>query len=355
MCHIDNPRLFGISFSNKDFRTKDSWGKNQFNSSFPTALGCYMFSKKLPAKYITMSDNFESSIGEINIENLYNIDPLSEKVFYAFETQYTPYQRYYIGSLPRTDLVVQDNDGKCLSGLEIKLTALPDQTTFNLNDNKYGSEVVVRPDTIVYLACSILDMYSENLKELYDILSSIEQKISDWSHAKNVIEHIEEIICLFKEIVKSKHENQKPILIQPIWKTVGKSPNLSDHCLDMFVWSNFGLFNLFISKNTQRITSINRHTRTVIWLYKMLLDGSRDGHFNGSFIIDELSYNTKNDKAFATSGVITHKTMQCQELTNPRILKDEIKNIILGGGQNLLSPERRFDAIISNSPDLFID
>ena len=27
---------------------------------------------------------------------------------------------------------------------------------------------------------------------------------------------------------------------------------------------------------------------------------------------------------------------------------EEIKNIILGGGQNLLSPERRFDAIIFN-------
>ena len=35
------------------------------------------------------------------------------------------------------------------------------------------------------------------------------------------------------------------------------------------------------------------------------------------------------------------------------IFINEIKNIILGGGQNLLSPERRFDAIIVNSPDLF--
>jgi hypothetical protein len=40
-------------------------------------------------------------------------------------------------------------------------------------------------------------------------------------------------------------------------------------------------------------------------------------------------------------------------LHNPRITKEEIKNIILGGGQNLLSPERRFDAIIYNSPELF--
>ena len=46
--------------------------------------------------------------------------------------------------------------------------------------------------------------------------------------------------------------------------------------------------------------------------------------------------------------------MSSKNLTLPRIKKSEIKNIILGGGQNLLSPERRFDAIIYNSPELFL-
>lgn len=36
------------------------------------------------------------------------------------------------------------------------------------------------------------------------------------------------------------------------------------------------------------------------------------------------------------------------------IKKSQIKEIILGGGQNLLSPERRFDAIIFNSPGIFV-
>lgn len=85
----------------------------------------------------------------------------------------------------------------------------------------------------------------------------------------------------------------------------------------------------------------------------MLYDFSQNGQFNHAQIIDELSYNTKNDKAFAVSGTVTHAYMSCDELTNPRITKEEIKGIILGGGQNLLSPERRFDAIIYNSPELF--
>lgn len=350
---IDRPRLFGIDFSNRDFNNKETWGKNQFNSSFPASLGCYMHSKGLNLKYIVMDETFKNQVIEKPVSEVYNTDPLSSDTFYAFETQYTPYQKYYIGSLPRIDLVVQNKNGDCLSGIEIKLTALPDQTTFNLAEDKYGSEIVVRPDTIVYLACSILDMFSDDLQYLYSLLAPIELRIEEWTNAKNIIPYIADICDFFKKLVELKKDKQNPILIQPVWKTLGKSPRLSNNCLDMFVWSDLGMLGLFTPKSPDELTNINRHTRTMIWLFKMLLDGSKNGQFDGGKIIDELSYNTKNDKAFATSGMISHKIMSCSELAKPRILKSEIRNIILGGGQNLLSPERRFDAIISNSPDLF--
>ena len=85
----------------------------------------------------------------------------------------------------------------------------------------------------------------------------------------------------------------------------------------------------------------------------MLQEYAEKGRFNGAKIIDTLSYNLKNDKAFASNGLRTHPIMTCAELTKPRITKGEIRKVILGGGQYLLSPERRFDAIIYNSPDLF--
>ena len=144
-------------------------------------------------------------------------------------------------------------------------------------------------------------------------------------------------------------------MIQPIWKTLGKSPKLAQNCLDVFVWSNAG-FTYFISEiadDNFQANKITRQTRTAIWLYKMLNDIKSNGRFNHLQIIDELSYNTKNDKAFASAGNITNKYMSCPRLIQPSITKGEIKNIILGGGQNLLSPERRFDAIIYNSPQLF--
>ena len=93
--------------------------------------------------------------------------------------------------------------------------------------------------------------------------------------------------------------------------------------------------------------------RSVVWLAKMLYEFALVGKINHKFVIDTLTYNTKNDKAFALSGSNTRPYMICDNLIQPRITKEEIKNIILGEGQNFLSPERRFDAIIFSNPEIF--
>ena len=106
-------------------------------------------------------------------------------------------------------------------------------------------------------------------------------------------------------------------------------------------------------KTTSTIHKITRFNRTVIWLYKMLLDFVTYGTFDYKRIIRLLSYNLANDKAFALPGTKSHPFLKSEELEMPRISKYEIKNIILGGGQNLLSPERRFDAVLVYSTELF--
>ena len=69
--------------------------------------------------------------------------------------------------------------------------------------------------------------------------------------------------------------------------------------------------------------------------------------------MDALSYNTKNDKAFASSGNVTNRYMACDRLKKPAIRQSEIREIILGGGQNLLDPKPQLDAAIFYSPELF--
>ena len=70
---------------------------------------------------------------QISINNVFGINANDSDTYFAFESQHTPYQKFVVGALPRTDLVIQrESTGECLAGLEVKLTALPDNTTCDL-------------------------------------------------------------------------------------------------------------------------------------------------------------------------------------------------------------------------------
>lgn len=348
------PALFGLDKSNRDFSKKNSWGKNQFNSSFPASLCAYLNYKGLSANYLTVSKGVFTNM-PITINELFNTQAnIATDVFYAFESIHSPYNKYMKGRLPRTDLVINDMNGLCLRGLEVKLTALPDEATFKREEDGYGSEIVVRPDTIVYLACSLIENmertnFNQNL--LYDI------SLHDLDEPQEAIDLSSNIISTLRLIVDqlSSINCSSPLLVQPIWKTKGKRPVLADNCLDVFVWSDIGFTHFICDIASPVLTSrkMTRQYRTAVWLYKMIVDYFRDGSFDHDYIIDRLSYNAKNDKAFSSSGAITNRYMKGVNLTLPRIQKSEIKDIILNDGQLLLSPERRFDAIIFNSPDIF--
>jgi len=356
MTEIEKPSLFGIKYSNRDFSDRDAWGKNQFNSSFPAALLAFLAHKNLESIYIKLNENLETYHDRISTENLYGLPSTSENLFYSFESPFLPFQKFLIGNIPRVDLVTQNlTDGSILKSLEIKLTALPDNSTCNLTEENYGCEIVVRPDTIVYLACSLFAFFENRKAELQSIIGEDFEEIGDWTEANTIIPYLGNMIRVVDEVSLTMLNSQTPLVMQPIWKTQGKTPKLAENCLDVFVWSNLAFVRLFakVAKAEIRENKITRQLRTLIWLFKMLYDFSRDGQVNHARTIDALSYNTKNDKAFALSGRVTRAFMQGEILLRPRITKNEIKNIILNGGQNLLSPERRFDAIVFNSPDLF--
>lgn len=138
----NNPRLFGIDNSNRDYNNRDTWGKNQFNSSFPASLACYMYSKGLKAVYYKADTNMKRNLQYLGIDDLYGIDPLGSEIYFSFETQYMPFQKYVVGSIPRNDLVILSH-GQCINSIEIKLVALPDNSTCNGSDDTFGAEIVV--------------------------------------------------------------------------------------------------------------------------------------------------------------------------------------------------------------------
>ena len=120
---------------------------------------------------------------KLSVPEIFGEIPLSENLFFAFESDYVPYRKLVIGKLPRVDLVTLNTvpEDSCLKSLEIKLTALPDNSTYKLSEDKYGCEIVVRPDTIVYLALSIASKLQNNRQNIIQYLESAFFAIEDLS------------------------------------------------------------------------------------------------------------------------------------------------------------------------------
>ena len=355
MLETIKPGLFGLEHSNRDFASAASWGKNQFNSSFPAALACWMGFNSIKPVYLRLQNNIlvhES----IAIESLFGFSANNEHLFFSFEDVFTPYTDLIIGKTPRADLVTRNSskNSQALSAFEIKLTALPDSTTFNKkNEQFWGCEIVVRPDTIVYIALSIADAYRNSRAQLLAILQPASQDIADWTDGQEVAPQIPRMVLALETLFQNLPSCEIPLLMQPIFKTLGKKSTLAESCFDIFVWSNLAISKLFFDQSKTRESKITRPERSSVWLFKMLLDYGLTGKINAENIKDSLTYNTKNDKAFACAGSITNPYMKSPQLENPRIPKMALREIILGGGQNFLSPERRLDAIIVNTPGLF--
>ena len=353
----DTPALFGLNQSNtnKDFRQARAWGKNSFNNCFPISLLCYMQSQDIASIYLTLSENWDIVPKKIDANSIFGHAYDSDDIYFAFEYTYGRNQQFVKGILPRIDLVVMDNsnsENPWLRELEIKLTALPDNSTYNLSEEQYGCELVVRPNTITHLTLEIISEYARHQSELLDLLRPIFQNNSDWESEDGVLEKMPHIIQTIRTLLLAKIDDQIPFIIQPIWKTIGKSSQLHDNCLDVFVWSTFAVGKLLLDTVEQgRSRKFSRAKRAVLWIAKMLSDFATDGKIDPQTV--SVGFTRQTDKAFALSGRKTHPYMSCPELSQPRIRKTEIKNIILGQGERLLSPERRFDAILANSPELF--
>lgn len=350
------PSLFGLKHTNRDFTKESGWGKNQFNSSFPAALACYMASKDIDPVYLKLNTDLQVYKDYITTRNLFNIpsDKTYEDVYFEFEGLYRPHDELDNTNL-RSDLVIRSlltEEEEYYSHHEVKLTTLPDSATYNKDERYYGSEIVIRSVSIVHLSANLIEIYKDSKEELIDDLKPITDIINDWRNEDELIEVLPNMIAVLNNILIKNIGKQTPIIMNPVWKTKGKSAEMDENCLDMFVWSDFALTRLFVDSINVNKNSIDRYSRAVVWLLYLLHEFSIRDIIDSS-IIYTMPFNHQTDKAFACNGNKTNPYMQGDELLNPRIKREEISNIILGGGQLMLSPERRFDAAIFFSTDIF--
>ena len=336
--------LFGLDKQN--ISKTQFWGKNTFNNVFPLSLLCFMEERRILPKYLIFKSGKVEQIS-ITHHELFGVCDDGRlaytKVYFDIEAIDERYNSYFKTREQRRkiDVVVRDKETlSALRSLEMKLTAVPDNSTVEKPEDHQSAEIVIRQDTIVYLAMSIVkilttetSIHKDELKsELIGLLkTNREDQIS--------ILGLKEVLLGFFSKYEAK---QIPIVLQPIWRTKGNSTELLDNCLDVFVWSNFAFSKLFLDSLSSRN---KRCGRTLIWLTETIVECIEKG-FADIDKIYAVTYGKQNDKSFAVNGNRTFKYLDSKELKMPRIRRNEIDEIILGDGIQQLKPERRFDAAL---------
>ena len=160
--------LYGIHNSNRS--ENDHWGKNCFNSSFPTATACYMLEHNIPAVYVHLDKNLHVVADVIPIQEVFNCKGKEPKdLYFSFETVYQPYQEYCFDFIDGIDLVVKDVRGHYLQPLEVKLTVLPTDNTSHKPEEEWGCELVIRSATTSYCALGMFDGVKDQSKHVREI------------------------------------------------------------------------------------------------------------------------------------------------------------------------------------------
>lgn len=337
--------LYGIHNSNRSL--DDHWGKNCFNSSFPTATACYMMDNSIKAIYIMLTEEkgeLKVCSKEISINRVFNSGKRTAKeLYFSFESVYAPYQQYSFDPIDGIDLVVKDVNGNFLSPLEVKLTVIPTSQTSVQPEEKWGSEIVVRSATTSYCALGMFDSVKNDAKQIRDIFERSCSSIQMWDNDYEMTHKMPSICEAINDFQLKYYSNQKPLLLQTLWKTQGQSPILAEQAFDIVVWSDYAFSRLFLDNSSQPADTMRRGMRASARLARCLWELSKSGKIRVADIYRQMAFGNQTDKEFAIGGSLWRKYVTTDRIQNLALNKNVVNQIIEPGYIEKLMPERRFD------------
>lgn len=337
--------LYGLEHSNRS--ADDHWGKNCFNSSFPASMASYMMDHDIPAIYIKLADidgKLQTISSTISLRDVFNCGTSSaSELSFNFESIFTPYQQYSFDAIDPIDLVVKNHSGQYLSPLEVKLTVLPTDSTSRQPEDKWGCELVVRSATTSYCALGMFDAVKDDSREVRDIFESSCSSIQMWDNDYEMTHKIPLVSASLDAFERRYMTRQKPLLMQTIWKTQGKSPLLAEQAFDIVIWSDYAFSRLFIDAAYEVASTMSRPMRAAARLARCLWELSKSGKIRVVDIYRQMALGNQTDKEFAIGGSKWRQYVRDDRIICPQLHKDVVKKIIQPGYIEKLSPERRFD------------
>ena len=335
--------LFGIVHSNRP--DGQHWTKNCFNSSFPTALACYMMEKGINAIYARLDivdGQLKVVCDEIPIHELFRCGQLHpSELEFDFEAKFEPYQAFAFDPVDGIDLVVRDLQGNYLAPVEVKLTVLPTSATSSKPESDWGSEIVVRTATTSYCAFSIWDSVKEHSRHIREIFEETCANIGSWTNDYEMSHKTNNLRSCIDVFEREYLRFQRPLVMEPIWKTRGQSPILCDDAFDIVVWSNLAFTRLFL--DTEINETMSRPMRASARLARCIWELSKSGKIRVDEIYRQMAFGQQTDKEVSVPGDRWRRYITCDRTLRPAVPKTALNEIIAPGYIDHLQPERRFD------------
>ncbi len=335
--------LFGIEHTNRP--DAQHWTKNCFNSSFPAALANYMMSKDIPAIYAKLAivgGELKIVCDEIPISELYRCGNLNPSALeFDFESKFEPYQEFASDNIDGIDLVVKDLSGNFLAPIEVKQTVLPTSVTAKKPEDEWGSEIVVRTATTSYCAFSIWDAVKGQYRHIREIFEDTCANIGSWTNDYEMAHKTANLKSVIDVFEREYIQYQRPLVMQPFWKTEGQSPILCDNAFDIVVWSNLAFSRLFLETANKNVMS--RPMRASARMARCLWELSKSGKIQVEEIYRQMAFKRQTDKEVSVPGDRWRRYITTDRTIRPAVSKDAIDEIIAPGYIENLRPERRFD------------
>lgn len=348
--------LYGLEYATHNFSEERSFGKNIFTNALPISLAMYLSDEMglEPGwvKAISCGNRLGIQHETKPLPNIIGTAP--EEAFWGFEEGFDGYNRYATGQVNKSDIVVKNRfTGEETSAFEVKLTVVPTSNTANKERDEQSCELVVRPPSIEQLCFSIAAGYGPDRRhDIGDIIAKHLRYPMDyeWSNERYMLDKLQLVVDAAEDIAISNIDNQRPFLLDAIWRTIGKSPALDEEAFDVFFWSDLAFMQFFTRSSRSQIANhddrIGRPARSAIWLIKALWDYSTQGKVTFERAHSAITFGGQTDKAGAFTGAVSLELVKCPNFVHPRISRDRYLEVVKPEGIKYLSPERRLDGVL---------
>ena len=184
-------------------------------------------------------------------------------------------------------------------------------------------------------------MIKDRQATVREIFEDTCSNIGSWTNDFEMSHKTENLRNALNAFERDFIDYQRPLVMQPFWKTRGQSPVLCDNAFDIVVWSNLAFSRLFIETSNEPAKS--RPMRASARMARCIWELSKSGKIRTDDIYRQMVFVNQTDKEVSVPGDRWRRYITTDRILTPAVSTDALSEIIAPGYIEHLRPERRFD------------